>query len=407
MRFAIIAAILLFSCRSGICQSRPGSYVGRFLRADGLPIVFHVEISGKAAGETWTIRNAGERIRVTSIRRRGDSVFIDMPVFESSFRLRDHGQGYTGDWVKAGERQPEILQPVELRPGAVTFPPDRGAASTDITGRWKVAFTRPNGTQRAAIAEFRQSGQRLTGTFLTPTGDYRYLEGVISGDSLQLSCFDGSHAYYFGARLEGPDRILDGIFAAGLTHMEPWTAERDAEASLDGASARMEWVPGSPPLRFRFPDLDSNVVALNDERFRGKVVVLQILGSWCPNCMDETAFLSEYYRKNRGRGVEVIGLAYEYSTDFRRSSRSLAKFRDRFGVEYPMLVTGVTSSDTFRTEKTLPGFTPIRAFPTTIFLGRDGRVRKTEAGYAGPATGRHHEAFRREFEETVDALLRE
>lgn len=407
MRIAILTAILLFCCRTGMCQSRPVSHVGRFLRSDGLPIVFHVDISGRGVGEAWTIRNAGERIRITSIRRRGDSVFIDMPVFESSFRLRDHGRGYSGVWVKAGERQPEILQSVDIRPGSVTFPAAEGAASADITGRWKVAFTRPNGTQRAAIAEFRQTGQRLTGTFLTPTGDYRYLEGVVSGDSLQLSCFDGSHAYYFGARLQGRDRILDGVFAAGLTHLEPWTAERDAEAALDGASARMEWIPGSPPLHFRFPDLDSNIVAIDDERFRGKVVILQILGSWCPNCMDETAFLSEYHRKNRGRGVEVIGLAYEYSTDFQRARRSLSKFRDRFQVEYPMLVTGVTSSDTMRTEKTLPGFTPIRAFPTTIFIGRDGRVRKTEAGYAGPATGSHHEAFRKEFEETVDALLRE
>jgi thiol-disulfide isomerase/thioredoxin len=407
MRNILLCAILLFSGGSGIGQSQPGHYVGRFLRADGLPIVFHLEISGRGSAEIWTVRNAGERIRITSIRRKGDSVTIDMPVFESAFRLRDHGHGFSGVWVKAGERQPDILQPVEIRPGSVTFPADRGTASADITGRWKVAFTRPNGTQRAAIAEFRQTGQRLTGTFLTPTGDYRYLEGVVSGDSLQLSCFDGSHAYYFGARLQGRDRILNGVFAAGLSHLEPWTAERDAEASLDGASARMEWIPGSPTLRFRFPDLDSNIVSLDDERYRGKVVVLQILGSWCPNCMDETAFLSEFYRKNRGRGIEVIGLAYEYSSDFQRSRRSLSKFRDRFGVEYPMLVTGVTSSDTLRTEKTLPGFTPIRAFPTTIFLGRDGRVRKTEAGYAGPATGRHHDEFRKEFEETIDALLRE
>jgi len=110
--------------------------------------------------------------------------------------------------------------------------------------------------------------------------------------------------------------------------------------------------------------------------------------------MDETAFLSEYYRQHRDKGVEVIGLAYEYGTDFQRSRRSLAKFRDRYRVAYPILITGVTSGDTLRTEKTLPGFTPIRAFPTTIFLGRDGRVRHTEAGYAGPATGEHHEAYR-------------
>ena len=43
---------------------------------------------------------------------------------------------------------------------------------------------------------------RVTGTFLTETGDYRYLEGVVDGDSLKLSCFDGSHAFLFHAALD-------------------------------------------------------------------------------------------------------------------------------------------------------------------------------------------------------------
>jgi thiol-disulfide isomerase/thioredoxin len=407
MRHVLYAVLLLSACQSPVAPSRPGHYIGRFQRADGLPLVFDLEVGGPGADSSWTLRNAEEAIRVTDIRRRGDSVFLDMPVFESAFRLRDDGRGYSGDWVKAGEKQPVVVQRVEIRPGDERFPANRGPAAADVTGRWRVAFIRPDGSRRAAIAEFRQSGQRLTGTFLTPTGDYRYLEGIVSGDSLQLSCFDGSHAFYFGARLVGEDSLDRGVYAAGLSHREPWTAVRDAAASLDGSSARMEWIGGDTPLRFRFPDLDSNLVGLDDERFRGKVVILQILGSWCPNCMDETAFLSEYYRQHRDKGVEVIGLAYEYGTDFQRSRRSLAKFRDRYRVAYPILITGVTSGDTLRTEKTLPGFTPIRAFPTTIFLGRDGRVRHTEAGYAGPATGVHHEAYRRAFEARVEALLRD
>lgn len=407
MRIAFFAAYFLLALATTVAQVKPGAYIGQFLRTDGLPILFYLDVEGQGAAARWTIRNGEERIPVNNIRQQGDSVWVDMPVFESAFRLQIQGQGLAGIWVKAGEQQPEVIQRVVIRPGQEKFPISQGPPATDISGRWKAAFLRPNGTQRAAIAEFRQHGQQLTGTFLTPTGDYRYLEGTIQGDTLQLSCFDGSHAYYFGARLSGKDQLVEGIFAAGLTHREPWSATRDAAAALDGSAARMEWKPGSPPLQFRFPDLDSNLVSLQDPRYRGKVVILQIMGSWCPNCMDETAFLSDFYRRHRSRGVEVIGLAYEYSTDFQRARRSLSKFRDRYQVTYPMLVTGVTSADTLRTEKTLPGFTPIRAFPTTIFLGKDGRVRMTEAGYAGPATGHHHEAFRKEFEERVEALLRE
>lgn len=121
--------------------------------------------------------------------------------------------------------------------------------------------------------------------------------------------------------------------------------------------------------------------------------------------MDETAFLSQYYSENKKRGIEVIGLAYEYTPDFARASKNLKRFRDRFKVEYPMLITGVLSNDTLRTEKTLPQMTPIKAFPSMIFIGKDGKVKKTHAGYSGPATGIHHEEFKKEFEAEISLLL--
>ena len=386
-------------------QKTSSPYVAQCLRADSLPIVFNVDRQTSKTGESWVIRNAEERIRVTDILRKGDSLFADMPVFESNFRLQEQKDGrLTGDWVK-GTSADDVAQPVVFRPGTVRFPVTRGKAKADVNGRWKVTFTRADGSPRYAVAEFSQKGERLTGTFVTPSGDYRYLEGILSGDSMQLSCFDGSHAYYFGAKLEGKDRIVNGVFASGIRFLERWTAVRDPKASVDASTARTEMRPGEERLSFRFPDLDSNLVSIDDARFRGKVVVIQIMGSWCPNCMDETAFLSEYHRKNRQRGVEMLALAYEYSTDFARASKSLDKFRKRYNVEYPMLITGVSSADTLRTEKTLPGLTPIRVFPTTIFIDSQGKVAKVHPGFAGPATGSHHEEYVREFEATVKGLL--
>ena len=407
LRRPLIFLLSIIASASASGQQKPGSpYVARCLRADSLPIVFNIERQKTKSGETWAIRNAEERIRVTDILRKGDSLFADMPVFESNFRLQEQKDGrLTGDWVK-GTSADDVAQPVVFRPGTVRFPVTRGKAKADVNGRWKVTFTRADGSPRYAVAEFSQKGERLTGTFVTPSGDYRYLEGILSGDSMQLSCFDGSHAYYFGAKLEGKDRLVNGVFASGMRFLERWTAVRDAKAELDASVAATSMKPGEERLRFRFPDLDSNMVSIDDERFKGKVVVVQIMGSWCPNCMDETAFLSEYYRKNRDRGVEMVALAYEYSTDFPRASKSLEKFRKRFNVEYPMLITGVSSADEKRTEKTLPGLTPIRVFPTTLFIDRKGRVAKVHPGFAGQATGVHHEEYVREFEETVQRLLK-
>ena len=163
----------------------------------------------------------------------------------------------------------------------------------------------------------------------------------------------------------------------------------------------------SKKLSFAFPDLNGNMVSIQDEKFKGKVLVIQIMGSWCPNCMDETAFLSKYYHDNKNLGVEVLGLAYEYTTDFEKAKNNLMRFKNRFNVEYPMLITGVISSDPLRTEKTLPLMTPIKAFPSMIVIGKDGLVKKTHAGYTGPATGIHHEKFKSEFDAMIRELVKE
>ncbi|MEI9955428.1 MAG: hypothetical protein WDM90_03755 [Ferruginibacter sp.] len=123
--------------------------------------------------------------------------------------------------------------------------------------------------------------------------------------------------------------------------------------------------------------------------------------------MDETAFLSDYYNKNKQRGIEVIALAYEYSTDWERSVKSLQKFQNRFNVQYTVLNTGVTVGDTLRTEKTLPELTPIKFFPSSVILDKKGKIRKLDTGFNGPATGEHYVAYKKDFYAAVDKLLQE
>lgn len=387
-------------------HARPMAYRAVMERKDSLPIVFNLDIERKNGKEVWTIRNAEERIRVTEITMRGDSTWVSMPLFESDFRLKQQADGgYDGVWIKGTTGEPMVM-PVKIRPGTSRFTSGFGKAVRNISGRWAVTFIRPNGTSRPAVAEFVQKGDQLTGTFMTPSGDYRYLEGDLSGDSLRLSCFDGSHAYFIGAKLTAEGKLVNGVFASSATWLEPWYAVPDPKAKIDASLASMQLRPGEERIGFRFPDLDSQMVSLNDPQFRDKVVVIQIMGSWCPNCMDETAFLSEYYRRNKQRGIEMIALAYEYTTDFQRASRSLSKFRNKFNVQYPMLITGATSADSLKTEKTLPQLTPIKAFPTTIFIGKDGKVKKIHGGFYGPGTGIHHEEFKQEFSKTIEELLR-
>lgn len=382
-----------------------GAWFGNLLREDGKQIRFHFDLKTENQKTVMYIINAAEKIRVDKIRYSADSVWIDMPVFESYFRAkRISDQRWEGSWTSAGSAQWSVM-PFVAETQATVSAPALAPAVTDLTGKWAVTLTRPNGTTRPAIGDWQQKGNVLRGTVLAPSGDYRYLTGYVSGDELQLSTFDGSHAFLFTAKINSANQISDGMFYSGATGKEPWVAERNENASLPDAAA-VFMREGEDRLHFRFRDLDKKWVSINDARFKNKVVIIQIMGSWCPNCMDETAFLSEYYRKNKQRGVEVIGLAYEYSTDFERSRSSLRKFKDRFQVQYPLLITGVTVSDTLRTGKTLPQLTPIKAFPTTIFIGKNGKVAKIKAGFKGPGAGAYHEELKKEFAATIDELLK-
>jgi peroxiredoxin len=401
-----IKTAILFLTSFSLQQShgQTAGYVATLKRTDGLLIPFSFQQQQTNRKIYWVIKNGAEKIKVDNIIYEGDSVLIQMPVFESQFRLAKKEKGFEGVWIKNGSVKASVL-PFTAKPGNKKF---GMAAKTafNISGRWAVKFTgAKNGD--ISVAEFVQKGNLLTGTFLNATGDYRYLEGTVKSDSMFLSAFDGGHAFLFTAKIENNTTISNGVFYSGAVYKEEWTAVKDATAKVPAESVAMFIKPGEESLHFTFKNLEGNPVSINDEKFKNKVVIIQLMGSWCPNCMDETAFLSEYYNKNKQRGIEVIAMAYEYSTNWERSIKSLKKFQQRYNVQYEILNTEVTVSDSLRTEKTLPEVTPIKFFPSSIILDKKGKIRKLDTGFNGPATGEHHLAYKKELEELIDKLLRE
>lgn len=405
-KFALSAVAFILTINLLLAQQTPVKYRAVIKRTDGRNIVFNLDESRATNKISWVIRNADERIEVKEIKQKGDSLLVTMPFFGAEIFLKKTSVGYTGQWKKAGSKG-DVFMPIEIKKGNERYLIPATPKTINLTGRWRAVFRNAAGEPSDAIAELKQVGHKITGSILTTTGDYRYLEGAVNSDSLVMSTFDGTHAFYFSAKIDKEGKLFNGIFASGPTSVETWEAVRDAAVELDESDVLMKVKDPSQRLNFSYPDLDSTIVSIQDNRFKGKVVVIQIMGSWCPNCMDETAFLSQFYRENKNKGVEIIGLAYEYSTDFNKAKNNLSRFKNRFKVEYPMLVTGVTSNDPLRTEKTLPQLTPIKAFPSMIILGKDGSIRKTHAGYSGPATGIHHEKFKKEFDEYINMLISE
>jgi len=397
-----LLTVLLFTVLSTALQAQQGWWSAKLHRSDGNAIAFTFEWKMEKGKPVWYIHNAAEKIKVDNITVNGDSLIVQMPVFESQFRLQYSNKKLTGVWLKGGAVKTQVI-PFTTDPVNKRFIAS-STATKNISGRWSVTFA-TNQPNELSVAELKQTGNTLSGTFLNPTGDYRYLEGIVTKDSLFLSCFDGGHAFLITAKIESVNKISGGTFYSGALYKEAWSGIKDAKAKVTEETVAMYVKPGEEKLHFTFKDLQGKPVSINDDKFKNKVVVIQLMGSWCPNCMDETAFLSDYYNKNKQRGVEIIALAYEYSTDWERSVKSLQKFQQRFNVQYSILNTGVTVTDSLRTEKTLPELTPIKFFPSSVILDKQGKIRKLDTGFNGPATGEHYVIYKKEFEDTINKLL--
>lgn len=380
-----------------------GKWHASLLRADDRYIPFEFEVKTEGKNTAIYIVNGTERLKTEPMMDHKDSVIIKMPVFESYFKVKIISKdSINGVWIRGAENK-DIIIPFTAS-SKIKYPATvPGKKYADIAGKWAITFTRANQTKRPAIGQFVQHKDQLSGSVLTPSGDYRYLNGMVSGDSFTLSTFDGIHAMFFQAKIEGDS--LKGSLLSGASGKESWVATRNDQAELAATpvTTLKEGSNGMPDFQFR--DLNDNLVSIKDERYKGKVVILQIMGSWCPNCMDETAFLSDYYKKNKHRGVEVIALSYELSTDIARSKKSLQKFQTAFDVRYPILLTGIAVSDPKKTEKTLPQLTDIKVFPTTIFIDKTGKISDVETNFYGPATGEHYLKYKDQFERTVNRLL--
>src|SRR4030095_6383175 len=195
--------ILLTSSIELLAQSkiREGWYRAELFRPDSITVPFNFQaklVNGKI---NLFARNVSERIKIDEVIYKKDSVFIQMPVFESAFRAKVLKDGsLQGEW-RRGSASTDIVLPFKATPGIEGRFPIHKKPLANISGRWAVVFVSSDTSERAAVAEFKQNGNRLTGTFLTTTGDYRYLEGVVDADSLLISTFDGSHAYFFKAKI--------------------------------------------------------------------------------------------------------------------------------------------------------------------------------------------------------------
>jgi thiol-disulfide isomerase/thioredoxin len=407
-RLIIVAALIttISIVKEANAQLKSGTWRGALQTSAGIALPFNFIVTDTAGKQEIAIINGDERFKVTDIKAVADSVFIHMPLFDSEFKLRLAGDSLAGSWIKHGATKDAVM-PFVAKPNTTwRFFENPEQPAFNVSGRWAATFGDGDDKEQL-VGEFKQKGARLTGTFLSTTGDCRFLEGTVAGNKFYLSCFDGGHAYIFTATLTNANTLAEGKQYSGFSGLGGWHAKKDANAMLPDAYSLTALKPGFTKIDFKFKDIDGKPVSLSDARFKNKVVIVQILGSWCPNCMDETNyFTSGYYAKYHPKGVEIIGLSYERTTDFARSQRTLQQLKTHFNVPYPLLITGFTPGNG-DPEKSLPMLADFKGFPTTIIIDKKGEVRKIHTGFSGPGTGSYYKDFTDEFEKLTEDLLGE
>jgi thiol-disulfide isomerase/thioredoxin len=400
-----LAAMALCGCQR---ESAQGVNMGTYravLKLPGGDLPFGLELAKEGSATVGYIVNGQERLKLTDVKILGPHLEIRMPGYENVLSADAAGNQLRGEvlLVKPHGKNQHIPLLATLGENYRFF---QGvpADNKDLSGRWAATFVEDGGASENLIGEFSQSHDVVTGTFLTDNGDHRFLAGQVKGDEFALSTFDGAHAFLYKARIAA-DGSLAGDYWSGLAYHEKWTAKRDAAAKLPDAYALTGMRAGSKQFDFAFPDLEGKTVTSKDPEFQGKVLIVALAGSWCPNCHDEAAFLAPLYKEYRAKGLEIVSLMFEHFGDFPRAAEATHRFRQHYGIEYATLIAGISDKD--EAAKKLPMLDRVYAFPTTIFIDRKGNVRKIHTGFSGPATGEHYEEFVTEVKSTLDQLLAE
>lgn len=358
---------------------------------------------------SFTIINATERIVCKPVIFKGDSIFFTTPVFENIFKLKKVDHTYiTGLWHNTS-RGPNYKIPVSAR--VTSSKPSTYSLPLTSGQKWDVRFS---GSEHAIGVfnyfepETNQGSKTLsaiTGTFMTEAGDYRFLEGKQTDNEFTLSCFDGGHAFLFKAHFNAQKDSIRGMFYSGNHYKDNWTAWRNDNARLRNPDSLTALKPGYDALSFTFPNLQGEMVQYPSKRFENKVTIVEIMGSWCPNCMDQTRFMQQIKNKYQNKGLEIVALCFERSDEFSKSVAAVKKMKGNLNANYEFLIAGTANKND--AAKVLPMLTCVCSYPTTIYIDKKGKVRKIYTGFYGPSTGLYYNHYTEQTENFIEALLKE
>ena len=396
--FVVIAAVIGFAA-SAAAQPVSGLWDATVLVNNGaLEIPFRFELSGSGSNVKGSFFNGDDKTTSTSGSLVNGKLSLSFDELGTKLDATLKDGRLEGEYSRGTRGAPYPFSAKRYTPvasGASNIP--------SIAGLWNVQVGKSSKGEAAWQLIVRQSGGEVSAVILRIDGDTGTLTGTYRDGKFALSHFSGARPL----RLELTPGA-DGTLAVVQNKDNPLTALRAEQASAKGLPqpsdpSRFTSVKDpTEPFRFSFPDLEGKIVSNTDPRFQGKVVIVAIGGSWCPNCHDETPFLVELYKKYKKQGLEIVELSFEEEAQIKNPVRVKA-FNKRYGVEYTVLIPGEPKE----LNDKVPQGLNLNSFPTTFFLGRDGKVRSAHAGFAGKASGKFHTEMKEDVTALVERLLAE
>ncbi len=357
-----------------------------------IPFILEFKDDGKAI-----LYNNLEEIKL-SYSVKNDNIIVPILGFDAALELSKTGNTLRGFWKKYN-RTPEYkvstfgmkLQ----RETRLDFKEE-----LKLSSNWEMTFIGEKSSQAILLFTKTQikNGTNLHASVITQTGDYRYLTPMLKDKKLVLYGFDGAYSFYFEGNLT---KDYEGMMYSGPSWSEKFKAKVNPNFKLKNPEQITSYTGDITKLQFK--DLEGKVHTLKESL--GSVQVLQIFGSWCPNCIDETQFIKRWRSKNQDLDIKFSILAFERSPNKRLARIQLKKAVKSYSIDYPILIGGYTREDKVSTA--LPGLENFISFPTTIYIDKKGRVRKVLASFQGPATGIKFEEFSKNFDLFLKKLNQE
>jgi thiol-disulfide isomerase/thioredoxin len=401
MRFLLfiflLSSITTFSQKKSDFQS--GKWSGQLAMNDRLFIPFTLEISELKSKKIIEIVNGKERIPL-QLSNDGDSVIGRFPELDAflKFKFSDNGEELRGYWLNLNKKtQTKIPINAWIEKTVTELAPE----ASNINGKWKATFSPNSENPDVTVGIFEQTAGLINGTFLTETGDYRFLSGTVGSGRFSMSTFNGSWAFLFEGKVVN-DSIY-GKFYSGPNYQTEWVAVKDPDAKLRDPS-KLTYVENDK--EFNFSALKTlKGKAFDAKKFgKNKVVIYQIMGTWCPNCIDELHYFKELHKKYNDQGLEIVALAYEVGTNEKSQIKRLKAFKKRLSIPYEVVFAGISSKEVASSQ--FPMLNAIMSFPTSVVVGQNGKIEYVHTGFSGPATGAVYEEYTREMDELIKTLLR-